>query len=194
MRSFYNLLGLAHWEAYLGKALQGLVLAIPVALLFELAGWAARRWALKQLGGAMARDAHREPVVRARRRRALRDSTLVGIRWIANTIAIAVILALWGVEPVATGLALLAVCAVLWPALRELVAGWLLLLDDCLAPGDEVIVNGELQGTVAETTIRRWRLEDAEGRSLWIASSGIRSVLQLSRREAGGGPETAHGG
>lgn len=186
-----NLLGLRYWVGYLGKALQGLVLAIPVAVLFELGGWLVRRWVLKQLGGAMARDAHREPVERARRRRALRDTTIVGIRWIWNTIAIAVILTLWRVEPVAVGLVLLALTAVFWPMLRELVAGWQLLLDDCLAPGDQVILNGEHQGTVAETTLRRWRLEDPQGRSLWIASSAIRSVTQLNR---GGEAEQAHGG
>jgi len=186
-----NLLGLRYWVGYLGKALQGLVLAIPVAVLFELGGWLVRRWVLKQLGGAMARDAHREPVERARRRRALRDTTIVGIRWIWNTIAIAVILTLWRVEPVAVGLVLLALTAVFWPMLWELVAGWQLLLDDCLAPGDQVILNGEHQGTVAETTLRRWRLEDPQGRSLWIASSAIRSVTQLNR---GGEAEQAHGG
>jgi small-conductance mechanosensitive channel len=194
MQGLQGLLGPHVWIGYLGRALQGLLLAIPVAVLFEVAGWLIRRWVLKQLGGAMARDAHREPVERARRRRALRDSTVVGIRWIWNTIAIAVILTLWRVEPVAVGLVLLALTAVFWPLLRELVAGWLLLLDDCLAPGDEVLLNGDLRGTVAETTLRRWRLEDAEGRSLWIASSRIQSVLHLSRRSRTGEPERPHGG
>ena len=193
MHGLQGLIGAQVWISYLGRALQGLLLAIPVALLFEFAGWLARRWVLKQLGGAMARDAHRDPVERARRRRALRDTTIVGIRWIWNTIAITVILTLWRVEPVAVGLVLLALTAVFWPLLRELVAGWLLLLDDCLAPGDEVLLNGELQGTVAETTLRRWRLEDAEGRSLWIASSRIQSVLHLSRRSSAGESERSHG-
>lgn len=172
------------WLGLLGRALQGLLLAIPIAALFELAGLLLRRWVLRQLAPAFARDQGREPVERVRRRRQLRDLTVVAVRWIWNTVAVAVILTLWHVDPVAVALLVLSLVALTYGLLKDFAAGYSLLLDDCLAPGDEVVINEQVSGTVAELGLRRVRVTLPGGEACWLPNSAVGTIRNLSQNAA----------
>lgn len=189
MQQIESAFSLQLWLGYLGKALQALLLAIPVAALFEIGGALLRRWALKRLGPLFARDQERDPIDRARRRRALRDTTVASLRWAGNVVALTVILTLWHVDPVAVALLVLCGVAVAWSVLRDAVAGYGLLLEDCFGPGDQVVFNGQVSGVVEECGLLRQRLVDQEGHTCWIASNEIRTVVNLSRKARRGAPE-----
>ncbi|NUP98350.1 MAG: mechanosensitive ion channel family protein [Armatimonadetes bacterium] len=184
MQSIHGAFSAQFWLGLLGRALQGLLLAIPIAALFELTGLLVRRWALKQLAPTLARDQGRDPVERVRRRRQLRDLTVVALRWVWNTIALAVILTLWQVDPVAVALFVLSLVLLTGGLLKDFAAGYSLLLDDCLAPGDQVVIDGQVQGTVAELGLRRVRVILAGGGVCWVPNSAVGTVRNLSQSEA----------
>lgn len=172
------------WLGLLGRALQGLLLAIPIAALFELTGFLIRRWALRQLAPAFARDQGRDPVERVRRRRQLRDITVVALRWGWNTIAIAVILTLWHVDTAAVALLVLSLVLLTGGLLKDFAAGYSLLLDDCLAPGDRVVINDQVEGIVAELGLRRVRVTLPGGDVGWVPNSAIGTIRNLSQSDA----------
>lgn len=186
---FGNLLSAAYWQGQLLRAAQGLLLAIPVALLFELLAVGGRRYALRRLAPALARGGDREPAERARRRRTLRDLTCAGVRLTCNIAAVVVIFALWRLDPLAVVLLVLAVGAVTAGLWRDVVAGYALLLDDCLAPGDTVRINGGPVGQVAEVGLRRLRLRGADGET-WLPYSAVVEVVVLARATAPDGSQT----
>lgn len=177
----HSLFDPSYWEAYVLRAARGLLLAIPLAVLFELAGVVARRSALKVLAPALARDHDRDPATRARRRRALRDLTLGGVRWGTNLAAIVVILSVWNLNPLAVAVIAASLLLTGQSWLKDAYAGYGLLLDDCLAPGDHVVLNGELEATVAEVGLRRIRLTDDQGRTWWVRCSEIRTITNHSQ-------------
>lgn len=181
MSQLQSLFSSQWWLGYLVRALHGLLLAIPIAALFELSGWLLRRWVLQRMAAPLAKDAGREPVARARRRRVVRDVTLLALRWGWNLIAIVVILMLWGVDPLASVLLILALLLVGWPLVRDTLAGYGLLLDDCLGPGDRVVINGTVEGTVIESGLRRVRVQHPDGRTIWLPSSEVREVANYSQ-------------
>lgn len=166
------------FQSYLIAAARGLMLAIPVALLFELGGWLARTYLLRRLTSVYGRDANRDPTARARRRRQLRDYTVGFARLVQNTAALLVILMLWKVDPVAIALVLVALALILREPLTDAVAGWSLLVDDALAPGDQVALPGGQAGVVAELGPRRAKLVDADGTVVWVRNSELGSLRQ----------------
>ncbi len=176
MEQVLSLFGVHLWLGYLTRSLQALLLAVPVALLFEVGGWLSRRWVLARLQPAFSRGGQREPLERARRKRALRDLTISGLRWLQNLLAIIVILSLWGLNPVVPTLLACGGVALAWGPLRDVVSGYVMLLDDSLAPGDEVVLNGKLAGVVSDCGPRRVKLSDGAGRNVLIAWSDIKAV------------------
>ncbi|MBI2302769.1 MAG: mechanosensitive ion channel, partial [Armatimonadetes bacterium] len=62
------------------------------------------------------------------------------------------------------------------PVWRDLLAGYTLLLDDCLAPGDEVVINSAHTGTVTQLSLRGVRLKVGETEHVWIRNGEVRSV------------------
>jgi small-conductance mechanosensitive channel len=180
------------WVTYLSSAARGLLLAVPVALVFEAGGALTRRYVLKQLNPLLGRDAGRDPAGRSRRRRQLRDWTVIALRWLQNTAALLVIFTLWRLEPLAVALVVAALALLLKGLVKDFVAAWSLVADDCLAVGDKVSINGGpgsgggpgyaggAGGTVAECGPRRVKLLDEGGRAWWIRCSEIRSVLNAS--------------
>lgn len=183
LRSLFNA---QTWVSLLNQAARGLCLAIPVALVAELFNWLSRRWVLSVLTPAFNRDAAREPTQRVRRRRLLRDYTAVGLRWLWNTAALLTILTLWHLEPLAAALVLGAVVLVFRGLLADAVASWSLLLDDALAPGDTVTLNGQATGTVVECGLRRVRLTGEHGQTWWIRCSEIGSIQVVATARATG--------
>lgn len=171
-----RLFELAFWESYALRAAQGLLLAIPIALLFELAGWLARRWVLKRLAPTFNLGIHHDPAARARRKRSLHDLTIAGLRWLFNGLALVAILTLWHLDPVAAAVLVGSLVILAQPVWRDLLAGYTLLLDDCLAPGDEVVINDQHRGTVTQLSLRGVRLKVGEAEHLWIRNGEVRSV------------------
>lgn len=176
---------------YLQSAARGLLLAIPVALIFELGGWLARRWLMRRLAATYGRDAGRDPANRARRRRQLRDYTMALARVVQNTAALLVIFSLWRFDPVAAALVAVALAAIARQPLADAVATWSLLVDDALAPGDKVCLNQGLSGTVAECGPRRVKLLDDAGRAWWIRCSDVGIVQHLSAEKRVGADQRA---
>ena len=193
MGGLSSLLSPSLLTSYLQSAVRGLVVAIPVALLFELAGWLGRRWLLKRLAPVYSRDAGREPASRARRRRQLRDYTVALARIVQNTAAILVIFCLWRFDPVAIALCALALSVLARAPLSDAVATWSLLVDDALAPGDQVCINQSVTGTVAECGPRRIKLVDEAGRAWWIRCSDVGIVQHLNVEKRAGGADGVAG-
>ncbi|MBI5835360.1 MAG: hypothetical protein HZB16_23880 [Armatimonadetes bacterium] len=193
MGSLSSVLSTSMLIGYLQSAARGLVLAIPVALLFEVGGWLARGWLLKRLAPTYSRDAGREPAGRARRRRQLRDYTMAFARIAQNAAALLVIFALWRFDPVAIALVAVTLAVIARGPLADAVATWSLLVDDALAPGDVVCLNQGLSGTVAECGPRRIKLVDDSGRAWWIRCSEVGIVQHLSAEKRSAGADGVAG-
>ena len=168
------------WVGYVRQATHGLLVAIPVALVFEVFNALSLRFVLARLAPAMNRDAARDPAQRARRRRQLRDYCAIGLRWLWYTGALLVLFALWHLDPLAVGLVIAAMALLFRGLLANAVSSWSLLLDDCAAPGDRVLINGTLTGAVAECGMRRLKLTDDQGRAWWIRCSDISTVQVMA--------------
>jgi small-conductance mechanosensitive channel len=175
------------WLGYLQSAARALILALLVALLFELGGWWLRGLVLKALRPLFNRGAGREAAGRARRGRQLRDWTRGALRWVQNVGALLVIFCLWHLEPLAVAVIVATLVYAGRGLVGDAVAAWSLLADDCLAPGDRVQINGGPGGTVAECGVRRVKLVDESGRAWWIRCSEIVSVLNATAQGAEAG-------
>lgn len=176
MDLLHTLFNAQTWISLLNQAARGLALAIPIALVAEGLNWVSRRWVLAQLAPAFNRDSARDATLRLRRRRLLRDFTSAGLRWLWNTAALLTILTLWRLEALAAALVLACVVVVFRALLADAVANWSLLLDDALAPGDQVVLNGTVSGTVSDCGLRRVKLTDAAGQTWWIRCSEVKTI------------------
>ncbi|MCC7492929.1 MAG: mechanosensitive ion channel family protein [Fimbriimonadaceae bacterium] len=176
MNTLAGLLGAQVWVRLLTNVVQSVVTAIPAALACEAGGWLLRWWVLRRLNPVFARDAGRDPVERARRRRMLRDGTVIGLRWFQNSLATVIILTLWGVQPLATVLFLALLAAVSQTLWRDAVATYRLLWDDVLGVGDQLAIDGGGRGIVSEIGWRRVKLVAADGQSLSLPAGEVRAV------------------
>ena len=162
-----------------------LVRAICIAAVFELLVYLVNRWVRRRLHPALLRDVEDVPSARVRRRRTLLAVPTLLVRAVLYIVALLMILRIFGVRTSAEILPVVIAVLVLGlvagrNALRDLVAGYLILYDHVYSEGDEVTL-GQVKGRVAEITLRRTRLRTADGQQVIVPHSQVGSVINHSR-------------
>jgi len=141
------------------------VRVFEIALVFEVLVFIIGRRIDHYLLPLIGADSGREPTYRLRRRAKLRSGPRLVLRGVLYTIALLMILGVFGVpmEPVYIGVLIivLAGAIVLRPLLRDLCAGYIILAEDRFAPGDQIRV-GDVSGVVETFSLRQTTLRDAQ--------------------------------
>ncbi len=162
-----------------------LVRAICVAAVFELLIYLIDRWLRRRLQPVLVRDAEAPPSARVRRRRILIGAPTLLVRAVLYIVALLMILRIFGLRtsaeiiPIAFALVVLGLVAAR-NALRDSVAGYLILYDHVYSEGDEVTLD-EVEGKVEEITLRRTRLRTADGQQVAVPNSQVGTVITHSR-------------
>jgi small-conductance mechanosensitive channel len=174
-----------NWELDLDLLLRGAAKALVILLLAYVARWALRRLAKRMIARVEVGD---PATVSSRVQRA---TTLAQIVTHAGMAAIAVVAGLFLLDIVINIAPLLAGAGVLGLALsiggagvmKDIIAGFLILLEDQYAIGDRIGV-GDLQGAVHQLTLRLTVLRTDDGTLHYIANGSITAVANLSRGRA----------
>jgi small-conductance mechanosensitive channel len=174
-------------EVWLGPLPLKLTYAILAAGVFELVylltNWAIRR----RLAPVLRQDAVREPSERIRRRRIVQGVPLAVNRALWYSIALLMIVRIFGLDISAELLPVLAVFALAALVLakrplRDCVSGWLINYESLYAPGDRVTI-GEHRGTVTDLSLRSTTMRTRDGRELVIPNSQVQLVSNDSSEE-----------
>jgi small conductance mechanosensitive channel len=175
-------------EVWLGSLPLKLAYAILAAGAFELVYLLTSRMIRRAVQPVLRQDASREPAERVRRRRIVLGLPLAVNRALWYTIALLMILRIFGLAierellPVLlfVGIATLVIAK---RPLRDCVSGWLINWEYLYAPGDRVTI-GEHRGTVSDLTLRSTTLRTRDGRELVIPNSRVEFVSNDARDEA----------
>lgn len=158
---------------------------ICIALAFEAIAWWAARKLEKHVSPFITADAEREAGWRVKRRTLVRHTPKIISRTLLYTLAIILIFDVFGVPVLPLSLAVGAVAllfgAALLPVLRDVGQGYILFLEDALAPGDAVEING-VQGIVEKFTLRGVILHDKDGRTHLLSNRDVTSVTIYKRK------------
>ncbi|MFO8080216.1 MAG: mechanosensitive ion channel, partial [Armatimonadota bacterium] len=172
-------------DVWLGPLPLKLAYAILAAgafeLIFVLTGRAIRR----AVAPVLRQDAAREPAERVRRRRIVLGLPLAVNRALWYTIALVMIVRIFGLPVEAEVLPILAFAAiaalVLAKApLRDCVSGWIINWENLYVPGERVTI-GEHRGTVSDLSLRSTKLRTRDGRELVIPNRQVELVSNDSR-------------
>lgn len=174
-------------NVWLGPLPLKLAYAILAAGGFELVHLLTSRMIRRAIAPALRQDAAREPGERVRRRRIVQGLPLVVNRAVWYTIALLMIVRIFGLATSAEILPVLGLAAVAAliagkTALRDCVSGWLINWENLYAPGDRVTI-GEHRGTVTDLSLRTTTLRTRDGRELVIRNSQVEFVSNESRAE-----------
>lgn len=155
-----------------------------IAIIFEFLAWLAGNRIEKLASPFIGVDAGRDPKWRAQRRATLRQTPKLITRTLLYTVALILVFDVFGVPVLPLSLAVGAVAALfgtaLLPIFRDYAAGYVLLSEDTLAPGDVVEINGH-QGQVERWTLRGTWLRDSSGRQHVLSNREIREVIVFRR-------------
>lgn len=157
-----------------------LVYAIFAAGGFELVYLLTSRMIRRAVAPALRLDASRDPSERVRRRKIVLGLPIAINRAIWYSIALLMILRIFGLPigaellPV-LGFAAIAALVIGKTALRDCLAGWLLIWEGLYAPGDRVVI-GEHRGTVVDMSLRTTTLRTRDGRELVIRNSQVELI------------------
>lgn len=156
-------------------------------LIYVLTSWTIRR----AVAPVLRQDAAREPAERVRRRRIVMGLPLATNKALWYTIALLMILRIFGLRTGAEllpvlGFAAVAALVIGAKPLRDCLAGWLINWDNLYAPGDRVTI-GENRGTVVDLSLRTTTLRTRDGRELVIPNSQVEFVSNDSRDESAQG-------
>ncbi len=167
-------------NVWLGPLPLKLVYAIFAAGGFELVHLLTNLAIRRALTPALRQDAARDPSERVRRRRIVLGVPLAVNRTVWYTIALLMILRIFGLPTGAEilpvlGFAAVAALVIGLPALRDGISGWLITWESLYTPGDRVTI-GEHRGTVVEVSLRTTTLRTRDGRELVIRNSQIELV------------------
>jgi len=153
---------------------------IAVAVLFELLALLANQRLRRALATALTADAGRDPAWRMKRRERLRRTTRGLVRGVLYSAGLLVILDVFQarVVPVyfALGLVTLIGVAGCSGVLRDLAAGYALLLEDALAPGDTVELEG-VRGVVEAVDWRTVRVRAQTGETHLFRNHLLRHLV-----------------
>jgi small conductance mechanosensitive channel len=179
-------LRLPAWEIDLDLVLRGAVKAVVVLLLVYLARWALRRLARRIILRAEAGDA---PGLRFRAQRAATLAQLLihvggivivivgGLLFLDIFISIGPLLAGAGVLGLAVSLGFQGV-------MKDIITGFLVVLEDQYAVGDRVRI-GDVEGTVHGLTLRSTVVQADDGTLHYLANGALTAVANLSRGRTG---------
>jgi len=185
---FERLLPAVSLEAFWMKASRALMVVIVVEGLALVATLLLRR----RLATALARGGGLDGAFRLERRRRVAQYAALTVRWGLWSIGLLMVLDIFGVKTapilVVLGATAALVAAASWRVLSDVVAGFFLLLDDALAVGDTVTINGTT-GRVEELASRWVRVLDDQGGSHFIFNSAIRELVNHSRAPRSVRPE-----
>ncbi|MFW5867373.1 MAG: mechanosensitive ion channel family protein [Armatimonadota bacterium] len=175
-------------DVWLGSLPMKLAYAILAAGAFELIYLLTSRAIRRALKPALRQDASREPGERVRRRRIVQDLPLALNRAVWYSVALLMILRIFGLptgKELLPAIAVLAVGALVIgrDALQDCLRGWLINFENLYAPGDRVTI-GEHRGTVTDLSLRTTTLRTRDGREVVMRNSQIDFVSNDSRTES----------
>ena len=174
-------------NVWLGPLPLKLAYAILAAGGFELILLLTNRMIRRAIAPALRQDAAREPSERVRRRRIVQGAPLAINRAIWYTIALLMIVRIFGLRigaevlPV-LGFAAVAALVIGKNALRDCLSGWLINWENLYVPGDRVTI-GEHRGTVTDLSLRTTTIRTRDGRELILRNSQVELVSNDSRIE-----------
>lgn len=159
---------------------------IFIAIVFEFLAWFLGRRLEKMASPFLGLDAQRDPKWRAMRRAALRSVPKTALRTLLYTVALILVLDVFGLQILPLSLAVGSIAllfgAALLPMLRDYAQGYVLLSEDTLAPGDTVQIGAHL-GVVEKWTLRATWLRDSAGFTHVLSNRDVREVI-VQRRAA----------
>jgi len=155
------------------KLVYGAFIAGAFELIYVMTGRMIRR----ALAPALRADATRDPSDRVRRRRFVLGPPLALNRWLWYSIALLMILRVFGLPISAELLPMLAIAIAVTLVIgknlfRDLLAGWLITYEDRYSPGDRVAI-GEDRGVVTEMTLRTTTIRTHGGREIVFRNSQV---------------------
>lgn len=175
-------------DVWLGPLPLRLTYAIFAAAAFELI-YLLTNWMIRRaLAPNLRQDAAREPAERVRRRRIVQGVPLAVNRALWYTIALLMIVRIFGLDissellPV-LGFAAVVVLVVGKNQLRDCVGGWMINWENLYVPGERVTI-GEHRGTVTELTLRTTTIRTRDGRELVIPNRHVVLVSNDTRSES----------
>jgi len=174
-----------HWEVDLDQVLRGAAKVAVVLVVAYLANRVLRRLAR----GIESRAAPGD--VATRGVRAQRAATLAGLLMHVGNIVIVIVAGLLvlnvfiDIGPLLAGAGVLGVAVSLGgqAVMKDLITGFMIVLEDQYAVGDRVKI-GDVEGTVHQLTLRTTVLQAADGTLHYIANGNVTSVANRSRRTA----------
>lgn len=174
-----------NWELDLELLLRGVGKVLVILVLAWLARWALRRLARRiRLRAQIGEAATVGP-------RGQRAATLAQLLTHVGTIVIVIVAGLMivgiftDIGPLLAGAGVLGVAASLGgqAVMRDIISGFLIVLEDQYAVGDRVRI-GDVEGMVEQLTLRSTVLRAADGTLHFLANGSLTSVANLSRRGA----------
>lgn len=167
---------------------------IEISIAFELLVLLVNYWLGRRLAPALVRDARRDPAWRVKRRERLRRTPCALVRGVLYTLGGLVILDVFHARMIPVYVVLVLTVgggiAVTWGLLREAAMGYALLLDDAVAPGDELEV-GDLRGVVESVGWRGLRLRTAAGDLHTLGYTELKAFQVYAPREQASKPGAA---
>ncbi len=184
------------WELDLDVLLRGLGKAAVILALAYLARWAVRRLARRIEARAVPGDP------RTRGLRVQRAATLAQILRHVGAIVIVIVAGLLvldifiNIGPLLAGAGVLGLAVSLGfqGVMKDIITGFLIVLEDQYAVGERVKI-GDVAGTVHQLTLRTTVLRDDEGALHTLANGSVATVANYSRERPGppGGAPAAAG-
>jgi small conductance mechanosensitive channel len=177
--------GRVNWDLDVDLLLRGAGKVVIIILLAWMARWALRRLAKRMI----ARVETGDPLTVSSR--VQRATTLAQIVTHAGMAVIAIVAGLFlldifiNIAPLLAGAGVVGLALSLGAAgvMKDIIAGFLILLEDQYAIGERIGI-GDLQGTVHQLTLRLTVLRTDDGTLHYIANGTIAAVANLSRGRA----------
>lgn len=180
-------------RAWLATMPDKLFYAVCTLIAFYLLAWLVNLWLRVALRPAIQASRHPDPAIRVSRGRLLLRTAMRANRAVMYTMAVLVAARILGVHlygeilPVLFAAFVVAVVASR-SVLQDAVRGYVLVLHDVYAVGDEVTL-GAVRGTVARVGLLTTQLRTADGGDVTVANGRVVAVVNHSR--AGTGSEEA---
>ena len=183
------LAGRINWELDLELLLRGAAKALVSFVLAYVARWALRRLARRITLRAQAGDPATVGI------RSQRAATLAQLLTYVGTIVIVIVAGLlvlgifMDIGPLLAGAGVLGLAVSLGfqGVMKDVITGFLVVLEDQYAVGDRVRV-GDVEGTVQQLTLRTTVLRGDDGTLHYVANGSLTVVANLSRRNVGRTP------
>jgi len=174
------------WEVDLDLVVRGAVKAVVILALAYLARWALKRLARRIVTRAESGDSA------GLRLRAQRATTLAQLLTHVGAIVIVIVAGLLfldifiNIGPLLAGAGVLGLAVSLGfqGVMKDLITGFLIVLEDQYAVGERVRI-GDVEGTVHQFSLRATALRADDGTLHYLANGSLSAVANLSRGRPG---------